>query len=278
MRLAMFTSFALCLAPFTSAQHSFNPLASDGNRPNSGTPLTPSSSAARGPAPGSMNPLGALPGPGALATPGGPLGSATGTRAPGSPQRQGRFRGERGWGGPVYVPVPVFGAPGGGFNPPPGQYDPIFGVYNPGGYNPGIPYQQTEGEYPAPQQTPTVIINQYFQPEVVHPVFHDYTNVPLPQPGRSAAPQTGSRTPAPPADEPPADAGGARDGDRIIYLIALKDHTIYPALAYWIEQDTLNYVTMQGSPNRVSLSLVDRDLSLQLNGERGLAFKLPAAQ
>src|SRR5262249_31600890 len=108
---------------------------------------------------------------------------------------------------------------------------------------------------------------QNFAPDTVHPVLHDYTNLPAPgqappQPSvpQSAAPQTGG------VDQQP------------MYLIAMKDHTIYPALAYWIDQDTLNYVTVQGHANRVSLSLVDRDLSQRLNDERGLQFRLPPSR
>ena len=55
----------------------------------------------------------------------------------------------------------------------------------------------------------------------------------------------------------------------------MKDHTIFPAVAYWVESDTLNYITPQGVRNRVSLDLVDRDFSKQLNKERSLDFALP---
>jgi hypothetical protein len=61
----------------------------------------------------------------------------------------------------------------------------------------------------------------------------------------------------------------------VIFLIAMKDHTIYPAIAYWVEDDTLNYITQQGVRNRVSLGLVDRDFSTQLNKERSIDFALP---
>jgi hypothetical protein len=154
-------------------------------------------------------------------------------------------------------------------NPPPGQYDPIFG-----GYNPGIVYQQPDGGYygqgyaPA-SSSPTVIINQNFQQEPVHPVLHDYTNVPLPPPVGNGAPQAEINAPR----EAPQQPAGASDAT--IYLISMKDHTIYPALAYWMDKDTLNYVTMSGATNRVSLSLVDRDLSVRLNEERGLQFRIP---
>ncbi len=61
------------------------------------------------------------------------------------------------------------------------------------------------------------------------------------------------------------------------YLIAFKDHTIYSAVAYWVDRDTLHYFTSGNVHNQVSLSLVDRDLTVQLNKESGLDVKLPAA-
>ncbi len=66
------------------------------------------------------------------------------------------------------------------------------------------------------------------------------------------------------------------DGSQVIFLIALKDHSIYPAVAYWIEGgDTLNYMTTQGVHNRVSLDSVDRDFSKLLNDQRRVDFALP---
>ncbi len=59
------------------------------------------------------------------------------------------------------------------------------------------------------------------------------------------------------------------------YLIAFKDHTIYAALAYWVEDGTLHYVTNQNTHNQVSLDLVDRELSDRLNRERSVDFRLP---
>jgi hypothetical protein len=60
------------------------------------------------------------------------------------------------------------------------------------------------------------------------------------------------------------------------YLIAFKDHTIYVALAYWVDGDTLHYFTGGNTHNQVSLSLLDRPLTERLNKESGFDFKLPA--
>jgi endonuclease YncB( thermonuclease family) len=120
------------------------------------------------------------------------------------------------------------------------------------------------GQNGYPQQSPVVIINQSYQPDVVNPVLRDYSNTPLPE----AVPQQGAQF------EPQA----ANSDEPTIYLIAMKDRTIYATVAYWVDGETLNYITREGSPNRVSLDLVDRDFSKQLNEERHVDFKLPAAK
>jgi hypothetical protein len=112
-------------------------------------------------------------------------------------------------------------------------------------------------------QPPVVIINQYFKPDTANPVVRDYSNVPLPEPGQF--------------ETPPANNDQAATGDQqVMFLIAMKDHTIYPAIAYWVEGDTLNYITIQGAKNSVSLDLVDRGFSKQINKERNVEFGLPS--
>jgi hypothetical protein len=63
--------------------------------------------------------------------------------------------------------------------------------------------------------------------------------------------------------------------DSTRYLLAFKDHTIYSAVAYWADGDTLHYFTMGNTHNQVSMSLVDRQLTERLNRELGIDFKLP---
>jgi hypothetical protein len=87
---------------------------------------------------------------------------------------------------------------------------------------------------------------------------------------------------APPTGPPAQNAAPAADQDQAAatpspttYLIAFKDHTIYSAVAYWVEGDTLHYFTSGATHNQVSLSLVDRDLTLRLNAEAGNNMQLP---
>lgn len=173
----------------------------------------------------------------------------------------------------IYVP---YGVP----------FDPFLAGYGTAPY-PAAPYypgpydQNAAGFYPdAP--TPPVVINPNFQPDAVHPVLKDYSNVPLPAPGaEQEAPSAASpnvqhldqktsvaqnlSVPAPPRDDQPT-----------IVLIAMKDHTIYPVIAYWVEKDSLNYVTVDTVVKHVPLDQVDRDLSRTLNDQRNVEFKLPS--
>jgi hypothetical protein len=87
---------------------------------------------------------------------------------------------------------------------------------------------------------------------------------------------------APPSGQAvgPASAGnpdqGAASPSSATYLIAFKDHTVYSAVAYWVEGDTLHYFTSGATHNQVSLSLVDRELTQRLNAEAGNNMQLPA--
>jgi len=62
------------------------------------------------------------------------------------------------------------------------------------------------------------------------------------------------------------------------YYIALKDHHIYLAVAYWVQGDTLHYFLSGNTHNQVSLSLVDRGLTERLNRESGTVVQLPATK
>jgi len=254
MRLTLFAIFALGTA--ASAQ-THSPTGSYGNILHPGVP---SPGALRAPA---IRPSGA------------PRPSGNGGRIGNG--------GRRSFGGnAVYVPYPIYGSgfgfdnfyPGGYpsvHNPAPGTYDPIFGGYNPGPAY-AAPYQ---GE--PTDSTPTVIINQNFQTDSIHPQFRDYSNTPLPEPG------TVLRPPAPPAPPPApvapaAIAPGLADDQPTIFMIALQDHTILPVIAYWVQGDTLNYISLDSVPNHISLAEVDRNFSKQLNAERHVPFALPAAR
>jgi hypothetical protein len=162
----------------------------------------------------------------------------------------------------VIVPVPI--VVGGGYYP----YD-----QGAAGY-----YQEPAATQQQPAPPPVVVINQNYRPETAQPAMQDYTDT-EPPPSDSLRRYDSPVHPMPdPKDlEQPARRTRIRTADEqaTIYLIAFKDHTILPALAYWVEDETLNYITSEGTLNHASMTLIDRDFSRQLNRERQVEFSLP---
>lgn len=177
------------------------------------------------------------------------LGNTVNGRVPyGAGQRGGRNRGSY-----VYVPY---------------AYPVVVGGYS--GYN-GYPGQGDQeappmAGYPASQ--PPVIINQTFQtiqPQTAQPMVQelggagDYSGISVYQ--------------APTRSQEEMEAAAAQ-ASQPYYLIAFKDHSIYSAVAYWVDGDTLHYFTAGNTHNQVSMSLVDKELTDRLNRERKVDVRL----
>ncbi len=131
-----------------------------------------------------------------------------------------------------------------------------------GGYDSGpAPEAQTPPQSSVtvvyPQQPPPVIVKQFGDEAQTA----DNTDPNNPEPMSTYQPQA-------PQDEAQTDR----------YLIALKDHTIYSVVAYWVDGDTLHYFTGGNVHNQVSMSLVDRPLTTRLNKELGATVNLPGGQ
>jgi hypothetical protein len=117
--------------------------------------------------------------------------------------------------------------------------------------------QAYEPQAPVAQPAPPVMT--MYNPETARPVM---IQVPPPVPEAMSSYQP--RTPEPePAPEPQH------------YLLAFKDHTVYSAVAYWFDGDTLHYFITGSTHNQASVSLLDRELTLRLNKEMGTDFKIP---
>ena len=171
--------------------------------------------------------------------------------------------GQFGYGQPLVYPVPVYYGGYGGY----GGF---------GGY--GYPEQPPVTVLNQPAQQPAVIINQYYSPETAKPAMRDYTSGP-PQDGDSAAGIRQYHAPAPSNAEPRNEnARPVADQKPNIYLIAYRDGSIRGSLAYWIEADTLHYITTHGAHNRASMDLIDSAFSEQLNRERNIDFSLTVAR
>ena len=136
-----------------------------------------------------------------------------------------------------------------------------------GGY--GEPaYDQPPGQAPVqPPQNITVIYPPQAAPVITSP--YGQPMAPAMQPPDREQPISPYQPQAQNNDEQP---------ERDHYLIAFKDHTIYSVVAYWVSGDTLHYFTPGNVHNQVSLSLVDRDLTIRLNRESGVDVQLPAAK
>lgn len=113
-----------------------------------------------------------------------------------------------------------------------------------------------------PPQAPQVVINQNYVPETANPVIREYAE---------GSPEV-SVYRAPSRADAPETAAGEENRS---YLIAFTDHSIYSALAYWVQGDTLHYVTPEGVHNQASLDLIDREFTEQLNRERQTQVRLP---
>jgi len=132
-------------------------------------------------------------------------------------------------------------------------------VYVGGFYdNPYLP--DGPGPAPQPQQQPNVVV---VYPQVVPQAV-----------GFNGGDASAFSGPANNSTAGPAAAEAAPQEPQH-YLIAFKDHTIYSALAFWVEGDTLHYFTEGNTHNQVSLSMIDKPLTERLNKESGIDMRLP---
>jgi len=144
-------------------------------------------------------------------------------------------------------------------------------------YGPGAYGQDAYGQDVAPAPPPAPA-----QPNVTVVYPQQTTVIVNPSPDGST-PNVTVLQGAPPVYGPPppprrtAPAADTSASETPHYLIAFKDHTIYSAVAYWVDGDTLHYFTTPSTHNQVSLALVDRDLTERLNQESGVDLKLPPA-
>lgn len=144
-----------------------------------------------------------------------------------------------------------------------------------GGYGNGydMPPQQPNVTVVVPQApAPTVVINQSFVPETAKPQMRDYSNSDLPE--AKGGMHVYEAPSIQPRETEKKTVARVADDQATIYLIALKDGGVKSAIGYWVQDDTLHYVTTAGVVNRVSMSMVDKATSEQLNAERKVEFSL----
>jgi hypothetical protein len=183
---------------------------------------------------------------------------------------------------PFHGARPGGGYPGGGGNFRGGRNNTVVVPY-------GVPIYMGGGGYgygsdaPPPQQqqaappAPPVIINQYFSPEIVRPVMREYNDLPEPtrrDPEREENPNVKVYPPAARVTPPPPPVRSTEEVKANVTLIALKDSTVIAAIGYWAENGDLIYITKTYARKTLPLDRIDKDLTEQLNRERGVEFLL----
>jgi hypothetical protein len=111
----------------------------------------------------------------------------------------------------------------------------------------------------APPATPAapVIVNQYFGTQ-----------------GSSVPDAYNVADAAPPLQEA-VSPGDPLTPPQNYYLIRYKDRSTFSALTYWLEGDTLHYVTTDNKHNQASLDLIDLDQTYKLNADHSVPFSIP---
>lgn len=145
-----------------------------------------------------------------------------------------------------------------------------YGVGYPG-YDAAVPAQ---GMAEPVAQSPAVIINQYYSPEVVRPQIKEYTDLPEPVKPKDEEPKQ-QATVYPRGTQEEVSPERVVSATRpTLTLLAFRDSTVVAVIAYWVEGQDLHYVTKSYAKKVVPLETLDKGVSLQLNSERGVAFSL----
>jgi hypothetical protein len=132
------------------------------------------------------------------------------------------------------------------------------------GYDPGVPPEAAPPQVVSNTASAPVVINQYYTPEVVRPQMREYTDLPPAAPRETPPPAAQNAEPkAPPAEDKPN-----------ITLLAFKDGAIAAVLGYWLEGETVQYITTKYAKKSAPAETVDRTLSDRLNRERNVEFRL----
>jgi hypothetical protein len=139
-------------------------------------------------------------------------------------------------------------------------------VYVPAYYDNSYYSGSTTAPMVQPQQPNVTVI---YPPQQANPVFINMgpQDNPYGTPTNDRPQQHSLYQPRPAAEEPAA--------EQVHFLLAFKDHSIYSAVAYWVDGDTVHYFTSGNTHNQASVSLIDRELTERLNRESGHEVKLP---
>jgi hypothetical protein len=161
---------------------------------------------------------------------------------------------------------------------------PLYGGY-PYAYSVWVPdyydYLNSQSQYPAPYAYPSPYGSAPYGPAPDASAYFDLPPGIAPGAQQPVIINQYFGAPGPQQATPPeaANAAAQAPGDPIgtpqnYYLIAYKNHAVYTALAYWVEDKTLHYVTTQNTHNQASLDLIDVSLTKSLNQRNDVPFAI----
>jgi len=121
-----------------------------------------------------------------------------------------------------------------------------------------------------PQQQQQQVVEQPVAEQPVDPppstitTYTGYDQTPTPPPAPPPPPT--------PVADPPAERAAATTTSYT--LLVFKDHSIFAATDYWVENNRLSYVTSFGKSSSIALDQLDLEFTLKLNNERNVKFEL----
>jgi len=141
------------------------------------------------------------------------------------------------------------------------------------------------------QPAPSVIINQYYSPEVANPVMREYSGLPEPVRGPRTEVEQGSvrvnppsartqpeRAPAPQLSEQAQAERVEAATKATVTLLSFTDGTVVSAIAYWQQAGELHYVSANYGKHTVPIETLDKTASEAMNRARKVEFHLDAVR
>ena len=126
---------------------------------------------------------------------------------------------------------------------------------------------------------PVTVINEPAPPPqiIIHQTF-------LGQPGQTTVTETAGGTqesasvrvytaPAAVPEAARAEEEPVDEEETTVYYLAFRDHLIEPAVGYWVDGETLHYITTRNKHRAVPMDKLDRATTNRLNRNRGVLFE-----
>jgi hypothetical protein len=132
---------------------------------------------------------------------------------------------------------------------------------------------------PVPNVPQVTVINEPAPPPqiIIHQTF-------LGQPGQTTVTETAGGTqesasvrvytaPAAVPEAARAEKEPEDEEETTVYYLVFRDHLIEPAVGYWVDGETLHYITTRNKHRAVPMDKLDRATTNRLNRNRGVLFE-----